>query len=113
MPSAAPSVAVESHAKASNAEERAKQVSPVPKKSVAILVPREDPKKMGRPTNKTGDLESDYVKISPKISRDLKEQMDRALLDLRKDSRLGILTLEDLVSNAVQEYLKKHQVVRP
>lgn len=78
-----------------------------PTKAPTVMIAKDLPKRMGRPTQKTGDLKADYVKISPAIPRDLKDRMDRAMLDLRKEESLGILTMEDLVSKAVDEFLNR------
>ena len=82
-------------------------LSKAPTKAPTVMIAKEPPKRMGRPTQKTGDLKADYVKISPAIPRDLKDRMDRAILDLRKEENLGILTMEDLVSKAVDEFLNR------
>jgi hypothetical protein len=82
-----------------------------PKKRPVVLVERVDapgPLKVGRKTNKTGDLQTDYVKISPKIPVVLKDKADLALLTLRKDASHGVRSLEDLITKAMEQYLHGH-----
>lgn len=61
--------------------------------------------KMGRPTQKQGDLKTDYVKISPAIPRSIKDRLDDALPGLRRDPTAGVLTMEDVVTQALDAYL--------
>jgi hypothetical protein len=61
--------------------------------------------KMGRPTQKQGDLKTDYVKISPAIPRNIKDRLDDALPGLRRDPAAGVLTMEDVVTKALDAYL--------
>ncbi len=65
----------------------------------------EVPNKTGRKTLKDPSIE--YVKISPKISRSLKKQVDRALVDERlKDSEgRPLTTLDECVAFALDKLI--------
>lgn len=62
-------------------------------------------KRMGRPSVKSQDLE--YVKISPKIPKELKKQADMALVEGRfmDAQQRSITTLDELTTFALEQLL--------
>ena len=65
----------------------------------------ETPKATGRPTAKREDVE--YVKVSPRIPKQLKKRVDIALIEERftdKDGR-AIVTLDEIVAYALHRLL--------
>ena len=87
-----------------NVDNKAAMLRATPPKDLVYLQEKKYAK-MGRPTQKQGDLKTDYVKISPAIPRSVKDRLDDALPGLKRDPSSGVLTMEDVVTKAIDAYL--------